>query len=52
MGPRKGARQRVAVLTNYATDTMRKAALDAGADAFFDKSTELEAFFEFCLDQG
>lgn len=45
-------RQRVAVLTNYATDTMRKAALDAGADAFFDKSTELEAFFEFCLDQG
>jgi CheY-like chemotaxis protein len=44
--------QRVAVLTNYATDTMRKACLDAGADAFFDKSTELEAFFEFCLDQG
>ena len=48
----RGPHQRVAVLTNYATDTMRKACLDAGADAFFDKSTELEAFFEFCLDRG
>ena len=44
--------QRVAVLTNYATQAMRKACLEAGADAFFDKSTELEAFFEFCLDRA
>ena len=34
--------QRVAVLTNYPTETMRKACLDAGADEFF----------EFCLDRG
>jgi two-component system, OmpR family, response regulator len=43
-------RQRVAVLTNYATDAMREACRKAGADAFFDKSTELEAFFEYCLE--
>lgn len=42
--------QRVVVLSNYATDTMRQACLAAGADACFDKSTELEAFFDFCLD--
>lgn len=42
--------QRVAVLTNYATDAMREACMKAGADAFFDKSTELEDFFEFCLN--
>ena len=44
--------QRVAVLTNYPTEAMRKASLDAGADEFFDKSTELDEFFEFCLDRG
>jgi two-component system, OmpR family, response regulator len=44
-------RQRVVVLTNYATDHIREACLSAGADAVFDKSTELEEFFEFCLDR-
>ena len=44
-------RQRVAVLTNYPTDIVRQACLDAGADAFFDKSTQLDEFFEFCLDR-
>ncbi|MGJ7506524.1 response regulator [Variovorax sp. GT1P44] len=43
-------RQRVAVLTNDATDAMRIACKEAGADAFFDKATELEEFFEFCLE--
>ena len=43
--------QRVAVLTNYPTDSMREACIDAGADAFFDKSTQLEEFFDFCLQQ-
>ncbi|MDM0015830.1 response regulator [Variovorax sp. J22P168] len=43
--------QRVAVLTNYAAESVRKACLAAGADAFFDKSTQLEEFFEFCLDR-
>lgn len=44
--------QRVAVLTNYATGAMRMSCMDAGADGFFDKSTQLEEFFEFCLDRG
>lgn len=43
-------RQRVVVLTNYATDATRQACKQAGADATFDKSTELEEFFEYCLD--
>jgi DNA-binding NarL/FixJ family response regulator len=43
-------RQRVVVLSNYATEAMREACKQAGADAIFDKSTELEEFFEYCLD--
>jgi len=46
------AHQRVVVLTNYPTEAVRKACLQAGADAFFDKSTQLEEFFEFCLDRS
>ncbi|MET0334490.1 MAG: response regulator, partial [Rhizobacter sp.] len=40
--------QRVAVLTNYATDSIRQLCLKAGADAVFDKSTQLEEFFDYC----
>jgi two-component system, OmpR family, response regulator len=43
------SRQRVVVLTNYATDATRSACLEAGADRVFDKSTELENFFDYCL---
>ncbi|MGJ7574693.1 response regulator [Variovorax sp. RB2P76] len=42
--------QRVAVLTNYATNAMRNGCLARGADAFFDKSTELEQFVRYCED--
>jgi DNA-binding NarL/FixJ family response regulator len=45
-------RQRVAVLTNDATDAMRCACRQAGADAIFDKASELEEFFEFCAQTG
>lgn len=41
--------QRVAVLTNYATEATRDACKAAGANAVFDKSTELEEFFDYCL---
>jgi ActR/RegA family two-component response regulator len=44
--------QRVAVLTNYATDAVRRECADLGADAVFDKSTELDAFFEFCRGEA
>ncbi|MBO9649504.1 MAG: response regulator [Variovorax sp.] len=40
--------QHVLVLTNYPSVDMRRRCLDLGADAVFDKSTELEAFFECC----
>ena len=41
--------QRVVVLTNYASAATASAALSLGADAVFDKSTGLDAFFDFCL---
>jgi DNA-binding NarL/FixJ family response regulator len=46
-----GSRRRdrvVVVLSNYATDDMRKECRALGADRVFDKSTELDAFFDFC----
>ncbi|SFQ58891.1 Response regulator receiver domain-containing protein [Variovorax sp. OK605] len=42
-------RQRMVVLTNYPTTEIRRRCLEVGADAIFDKSTELEPFFEWCL---
>ena len=41
----------VVVLSNYATADMRKTCLELGADAVFDKSTQLDMFFEFCVAQ-
>jgi two-component system OmpR family response regulator len=41
------AHQRVVLLTNYATPDIRAQALLLGADATFDKSTELEGLFDF-----
>ena len=40
--------QHVVVLTNYPTPEMRRRCLELGADAVFDKSTELEVFFDLC----
>ena len=42
------AQQRAVVLTNYATAEMRARCVLEGADAVFDKSTELDAFLTFC----
>ena len=39
--------QHVVVLTNFATKDIRQSCTELGADAIFDKSTELEAFFEY-----
>jgi DNA-binding NarL/FixJ family response regulator len=39
-------------LTNYATTEIRRRCIEAGADAVFDKSTEVEAFFEKCRSYG
>jgi DNA-binding NarL/FixJ family response regulator len=37
------------VLTNYPTQEMRAKCTEYGADGFFDKSNELDAFFDRCL---
>jgi len=45
---RHNTKQRVVVLSNYATEDIRSRCLARGADAVFDKSTELEQFFSYC----
>ncbi len=40
--------QKVVVLSNYATPDVRKQCLLLGADAVFDKSTEIEQLLEYC----
>ena len=44
--------QRVIVLSNYATADMRSRCADLGADAVFDKSNEIDALVDYCLQFG
>lgn len=44
----KSPAQRTVVLMNYATSQVREGAMSAGVDAVFDKSLQLEAFYDFC----
>ncbi len=44
----RSAVQKVVVLSNYATAEMRTRCLACGADAIFDKSTELDLFLDYC----
>jgi two-component system OmpR family response regulator len=44
--------QRVVVLSNYATADMRKRCTQLGADAVFDKSNEIDALVEYCIQQS
>ncbi len=44
----RSANQRVVVLTNYANGNVARQAAALGANAVFDKSIGLDAFFEFC----
>ena len=46
----RGDDQHVLVLTNYATTDIRQRVKAAGADAVFDKSTEIDLFFEQCKE--
>ena len=41
--------QRVVVLSNYATSDMRKRCIQLGADAVFDKSNEIDALLDYCI---
>jgi len=47
--PTKKAGRQIFVLTNYATQDVRQRCIALGADEVFDKSTELEPFFERCI---
>jgi DNA-binding NarL/FixJ family response regulator len=44
--------QHMLILTNYPTAEVRRRCLELGADGVFDKSTELEAFFDLCISYG
>ena len=42
--------QRVIVLTNYVTPDIRQRCAQLGADAVFDKSHEIDALIDYCID--
>ena len=44
--------QRVVVLSNYATPDVRVRCAQLGVDAVFDKSNEIEALVDYCIQQG
>lgn len=43
--------QKMVILTNYATPEIRERSMALGADAVFDKSTELDRLMSFCIEQ-
>jgi DNA-binding NarL/FixJ family response regulator len=44
-------RQKIVVLTSYATPQMRQRCLATGADAVFDKSTEIDEFTTYAINE-
>lgn len=46
----RAAHQKVVVLSNYATADMRERSRQLGADAFFDKSAEIDQLLAYCED--
>ena len=44
--------QRAVVLSNYVNADIRARCMALGADAVFDKSKELDAFFDYCNAAG
>ncbi len=42
------AHQKVVVLTNYATNDIRRRCAELGSDAVFDKSNELDQLLDYC----
>ena len=47
----RALRQKMVVLTNYATPAMRQRCLASGADAVFNKATEIEEFTSYALNE-
>lgn len=46
------SRQKVVVLSNYATADIRQRCAQLGVDAVFDKSNEIDALVDYCLLQN
>jgi ActR/RegA family two-component response regulator len=44
-------RQKMVVLSNYATLDIRQRCAQLGVDAVFDKSNEIDALVDYCIDQ-
>lgn len=44
--------QKVVVLSNYATTDIRHRCAQLGVDAVFDKSNEIDALVDYCLQQS
>jgi two-component system, OmpR family, response regulator len=44
--------KKVVVLSNYATADIRQRCAQLGVDAVFDKSNEIDALVDFCLQQN
>ena len=47
----RGPSQKVVVLSNYATADIRQRCAQLGVDAVFDKSNEIDALVEYCIEQ-
>lgn len=48
----RSATQKIVVLTNHASREVRQRCFDLGADAVFDKSTELDQMLAYCSERG
>lgn len=46
----RSPRQKVVVLSNYATPDVRMRCAQLGVDAVFDKSNEIDALVDYCVD--
>lgn len=48
----RAPRQKVVVLSNYATADIRQRCAQLGVDAVFDKSNEIDALVDYCIQQS
>ena len=48
----RNSRQKVVVLSNYATTEIRQRCAHLGVDAVFDKSNEIDALVDYCIQHG
>lgn len=48
----RASTQKVVVLSNYATADIRQRCAQLGVDAVFDKSNEIDALVDYCIQQS